>query len=129
MVPLLGASFLVVVAIVLLLALKAPARIQQVLVVSHESMAHVRNKDLSDDEKEKLMQQSSLRMFGLFFVIMAIFAVAFLAPTAVLWGLDKAGVLSLQAVLDFAISIPFLVGTTVVGTAVWLVVRALRKKA
>ena len=129
MVPLLGALFIVVVATWLLLALKAPARVQQVLVVSTASMGHVRNPDLSDDEKEKLMQSHSLQLFGLFFTIMAIFGVAFLAPVVVLWGLDKMGLLSLDAVLAYAISIPFLVGTTVVGVGAWLVVRLVRKKA
>ena len=129
MVPLFGALFIVAVAIWLLLALKTPARVQQVLAVSQASMGHVRDPDLSDDEKEKLMQSHSLQLFGLFFAIMAIFAVAFLAPVAVLWGLDWLGLLSLDAVLAYAVSVPFLVGTTVGGVAAWLVIRLLRKKA
>jgi hypothetical protein len=126
-VSLAGAVFIVVAAVWLALALKAPAHVREALIVSRQGMAALQDRALSDDDKEALMQKQSLQLFRLFFLILAVFAVAIGAPVVVLWGLGELGVLSFDEVIRTSISVKFLVGCTVIGTLLAFAVRARRK--
>lgn len=127
MVSLAGAVFIVVAAVWLALALKAPARVREALDVSRDGMSALQDRSLSDDDKEALMQKQSLRLFRLFFLILAVFTIAIGAPVAVLWGLGRLGLLSFDDVIRTSISVKFLVGCTLVGTLLAFAVRARRK--
>ncbi len=127
MASLAGAVFIVVAAVWLALALKAPARVREALDVSREGMTALQDRSLSDDDKEALMQKQSLRLFRLFFLILAVFVIAIAAPVVVLWGLGKLGVVSFDDVIRTSISVKFLVGCTLVGTLLAFAVRARRK--
>ena len=127
MASLAGAVFIVVAAVWLALALKAPARVREALDVSRDGMSALQDRSLSDDDKEALMQKQSLRLFRLFFLILAVFTIAISAPVAVLWGLGRLGLLSFDDVIRTSISVKFLVGCTLVGTLLAFAVRARRK--
>ncbi len=92
-----------------------------VFKVSQDSLAIVRDPSLSDEEKEKAMQQSSKKLFALFFIILFIGGVAIFVPIGLIWLLDKAGLFNLQSAIARTLSWQFiLAGTIVIMTAMWI---------
>lgn len=112
-----GAVFLVVALVILLRVFGLVDRSREVLRVTQESLAVVRNPDLSDAKKEKALQRNSLRLFKLFLVLSAGGAAALVLPLAVVWGGDRLGWISLGAVIDVTLSPVFLIGSAVFATA------------
>jgi hypothetical protein len=125
---LLGAIFIVVAFVGLIFVFRAPAHLKRALAVSQEAAAVLRNPEATDDDKEKAAQRSSVQLFGQFFLIMASFAGALLAPVGVIWLLDLAHILSLQAVLAQTMSVTFLVACTVIGCAIAFALPRLRAR-
>lgn len=72
------------------------------------------------------MQQHALALGGSFLQIAGGAVVALAVPTAVLWMLDRADVLSLSATLATLASWRFLVGATVVFAGVHMIRRRMR---
>jgi len=73
------------------------------------------DKQLSDLDKEKAMQQHSLAFFRSFFLILLGCTAALGLPFALVWGLGLTGAVSLDHTLEITLSWPFLVGSTVAG--------------
>jgi hypothetical protein len=113
-----GAVFIVVAATSLALAFRAPAHVTRVLAASRRAADVLRDASLTDDEKEKHAQRASGELFMLFLLIAASFAGALLIPVGVIWLAQKAGLVSMEAVLAMTISPVFLVACTVVGCAI-----------
>lgn len=120
------AIFLVAAFVWLVFLFRAPSHLKRVLVISQEAAAVLRNPAASDDEKEKMAQRSSVKMFGMFFLILLSFAGALLAPVAVIWLLSLTHLVSFQAVMAMTMSVTFLVTCTVLGCAWWLLWPRLR---
>ena len=114
---LIGALFIVAAFVWLLMVFRAPSHVKRVLAVSQEAAAALQAANATDEEKERAAQQSSLKLFGLFFLILISFSGAVLAPVAVLWVLDRLHLVSLKAILATTMSVTFLVTVTVVGCA------------
>jgi hypothetical protein len=110
-----GGVFLVVAFVWLLFVFRAPAHLKQVLAVSQEASAILRDSTATDDAKEQMAQKCSVKLFGLFLLIVLTFVGALLAPVAVLWVLDFLHLISLPAVIHMTTSVTFLVTCTVVG--------------
>ncbi len=114
------------IALVVLFALglkgfKVISSSRQVISLSKTVMSTLQDKSMTDLEKEKVMQKYSLEFFKFFLIILLGCAAAVGIPLALIWLADLMGWVSLQAVLDLTLSIPFLVLTTVLATfAVWL---------
>lgn len=89
-----------------------------VLQLSGQVAAMLRDKSLSDLDKEKAMQRHSLGFFKGFCLITLGGAAALLVPFALVWLLDLAGLVSLEEALRVTMEWPFLIGATVVGIAV-----------
>lgn len=79
---------------------------------------------LSDREKEQRMQQQSLAMFRLFFLILLGSAGALGVPVAALYGLDAIGWVHADPVISVTLSWPFLVAALVFFTVLYLVRRS-----
>jgi hypothetical protein len=90
----------------------------------HTSRAafHVINdSELADERKESLLQKYSLSLLKSFLDLSVRGAAAILIPIVALWIVDVAGILSFNAVLDLALSWPFLIGGLAASIAVsWL---------
>lgn len=84
-----------------------------VVSVALDSLEVIGSPKLSDEEKESKLQSSSKKLFGLFFVLACGGAIAFLIPIGFLWLVDKTGLLSLSAVLDTTVSLPFIIVSTI----------------
>ena len=107
-----GAIFLVIGFIFILKISRLVDKSTRVIDISKRAIAELRNTELSDDAKESAMQSHAKQLVGLFFLITigGIAAVCF--PIAVIWGLDRLKLVSIDAVLDVALSWPFVVATT-----------------
>jgi hypothetical protein len=82
--------------------------------VAREALRDLGNADLDDDAKEVLMRRHSLAFGRQFLRITGSTVVALGVPLALLWLLDRAGVVSLSRVLATLSSWQFLVGATLV---------------
>ena len=118
----LGALFMVILFAVLLEVLGVVDRAREVVATSQTAMSALRNPDLSDDEKERTMQQSSVTMFKLLFFLVVGTAAAILIPLAVVWVAEQAGLVTVGAVLDLFLRWDFLIGSSLLGIAVYLAV-------
>jgi hypothetical protein len=109
-----GALFLVVGFIFILKISELVEKSTRVIGISKQAVADLRNSELSEDEKELAMQTHSKRLLGLFFLITIGGVAAVFLPYAIIWGLDTLDLISLDGVMNVALSWPFITATTVV---------------
>ena len=123
----LGAIFLVVGFIVMLKLLGLVERSRRVVATSKEALAALSDKELDDGQKEAAMQTHA-KSLGLNFVLLAAgFAMALLGPAGVIWLLDRAGVLSFDAVISAAFSLELIFGGTLL-TVIFLWVDSRKRR-
>ena len=116
-----AALFLVVAFMALLGAFGVPARAGAAVARSRAAIADLRNRALSDLDKEQAMQAHSRALFGLFLVITALSALALLLPSLLVWLGAVAGWYGFEAALDATLSWPILLGACVLGCGLyWL---------
>ena len=100
------------------------ARALAALTVARETMAVIADKTLDDEEKEPLVQQAALRLFGQFGLITLTGIVVLAVPGVVMWGGDLIGLAPFAAVSDFLLSWEVIIAATMAILAVvWLVRR------
>ncbi|HSG97433.1 MAG TPA: hypothetical protein VLA11_05540 [Woeseiaceae bacterium] len=109
-----GALFLVIGFIVILKIAGLVERSTRVIAISKQAVAVLRDEDMSDDEKENLMQSHAKQLAGLFFLLTIGGLAAVFLPFALIWAFDQAGLISVDSVLAVALSWPFITVTTVV---------------
>ena len=102
---------------------KVIATSRQALATSQRVVGTLRDPTMTDLQKEKAMQASSLELFKCFALILLGCALALAVPFAIIWLLDLAGLVSLDAVLALTLSIPFLLATTVIAIVVIFLIR------
>ena len=110
-----GAIILVVGFLVLIQLLGVTNKSKYVVRIALHSMKIIGSSHLSDEQKESKLRKNSLRLFGLFFILVSGGAIAILIPLVVLWLGDRLGYLSLSAVLATTVSPVFLFISTVIA--------------
>ena len=88
-----------------------------------KAVAAMRDDALADEEKERIVQQSAVRLMTRFATITLIGAVVLAAPVGVLLALDAFGVASFNAAVDLSLSWEVITGTCIAAAVVWLVRR------
>lgn len=121
-------SFLLAVLVVVVFALvlerlELPARARETGRRAQESLDVLRDASLADRQKEEALQEHARRLFGLLRILAGGSLLALGLPLGGVWLLEQAGVSSLDAVLGVLERPDFLLGTTAVGIAGYLVVR------
>lgn len=119
-----GAIFLVIGFIVILKVSRLVDKSTRVINISRQAVAILRDSEMSDEDKESAMQSHAKQLIGLFFLITIGGVAAVVLPVVMIWGLDRLGLISLDAVLGVALSWPFIVATTVVIIVALLIRRA-----
>jgi hypothetical protein len=120
-----AAILLVLGFIAVLKVLKVVENSARVISITNRAVADFRSNELDDDAKETAMQTHAKHLFVLFFLItLGGFAAVFI-PLAVVWGLDRLQLLSLDGVLQAALSWQFIAASTV---AVGLILFAKRSR-
>jgi hypothetical protein len=109
-----GALFLVIGFIVILKIAGLVERSTRVIAISKQAIAVLRDEGMSDDEKESLMQGHAKQLAGLFFFLTIGGLAAVFLPFALILVFDQAGWLSVDSVVEVALSWPFITATTVV---------------
>ena len=92
-------------------------RALQAVRASRGAFGVMNDPELTDDRKESLLQEYSLSLLKSFLDLLIRGAASIAIPVGMLWGLEFAGILSFQAVLDLTLSWPFLLGSSVVSIA------------
>lgn len=113
MISLLSAAFIVICFIILLQLFGVIDKSHDVVIISRQSFSVITNSDLSDEDKETILQNDTKRLFGLFVALVSGGAAAFFLPIGVLWLCDQVGLLSLELVLSAAVSPLFIIISTI----------------
>jgi len=126
---LLVASAVVVVFLVVCLALRIVDVARAVNRTAAAAFAGMRDPALDDDAKERAARTAALALFKAFLAILWRGGVALVASIALLEGADLAGLAPAAAVMRQLESWPFIMGATVVLTALYAVVARRRRPA
>lgn len=92
---------------------------RRVLAVVEQAYSTLTDDALDEDAKESALQKHAVQSLGLFAWLIAGAAGALGLPLAVIWLVDELGWLDGDAVLEVAVSWPFLLVTLVGGILVW----------
>lgn len=95
--------------------LRVPARAQAVAARSRQALTDMRSKSLSEIEKEHAVQAHARSLFGSFFVITLLSAIALGIPVGLIALLASYDVVDFDAVMAATLSLPILIAATVIG--------------
>jgi hypothetical protein len=115
MMPWLAAGFLVLGFVALARLLRMIERSTEVFAISRRSFDVIRDSSLSDDDKEATLQRNALQLFRLFFLLTLAGLAAVFLPLGLVWCADRLAWISLQEVMDVALSPIFLIGSGVLA--------------
>jgi hypothetical protein len=107
-----AATFLVLGFIAVLKVLKVVENSARVIRITNQAVVDFRSSELDDDAKETAMQGHARCLFVLFFLVTVGGVAAIFVPLAVIWGLDRMQLLSLDSVLRATLSWQFIVAST-----------------
>jgi hypothetical protein len=122
------AAFVVLSFAVALERFRITERARAIVDSARDSLAVFRDPTLDDAEKERLTQKSALSIFALTGTIAALAIAALLAPLAVVWILDRAGLAAISDVFDLLESPLFLLAASAVGVGAFLLSRAVGRR-
>jgi hypothetical protein len=94
---------------------------------ARKATAVLQNSALDDLAKEKAMQSAAIELFKLLGLLTGGSIIAVALPIAAVWLADAAGVLSFDAVMAMLIRWEFLLAATVIGFAVFFLLRRISK--
>lgn len=120
---LLLAALVVVAFCVLIERLNVAGIAREVVERTRRSLEALRDSDLDDAAKERLLRGNSLRLFGSFGTIVAVTTSSLLLPLSGVWALDRAGLAAFPEVMEILQRLDFLVAASVVGACVYYVSR------
>ena len=115
MIDWIAAAFLFISFILLVRVFGLVQKSQQVLTITRQAMEIVGNKNMDDDEKEKALRRHSLKLFGLFGLLLTGGAAAVFLPIGILWLADRAGWLALEPVFERVLSPVFLISAGLIS--------------
>lgn len=119
-----GAIILVIGFIVLIKYLKVFEKSSKVLIIAKQSIVIISDSKSSDLQKEIAMQKNAKELLLLFLIITLGSFIALAIPSALVWLMELAGVLSFQSVIDTTLSWAFIVGSIIISVVVmWLMGR------
>jgi hypothetical protein len=95
---------------------------RRVLTTAHRGMTAMRDPALNDDAKEQAARQAAVGLFSGFLSITLRSIIAVLASAAVIYGADLMGLVPASAAIDRLASWEFIIATTVVLTAGYVIV-------
>jgi hypothetical protein len=103
-------------------ALRLVAVARRIVETARQSVKTMRDPAVDDEAKEKAAQQAAIALFGGFLSITLRSLVAVLASAAVVYAADLVGFVPAPVAIDLLASWEFIVATTAVLTAAYVVV-------
>jgi len=125
MADLLGASLVVVGFAILAHYVGLVPRTTEVVAIAREAIAVLKDPQMDDEVKERVMQRNAILLFKLLGLLLLGSAVALSVPIAMIWLAERVGLLSLDSSLDMLLRWDFILAVTIVGLAVYLGLRRL----
>lgn len=119
----LGATFVAIGFAILAHWVGLVSKSREVFEVSRTAAKILGDRSMGGEDKEKLLQNHSLRLFALLGTLLAGSAMSLLVPFGILWLIDLAGYPLLDQTVSMLQRGEFLVGATVAGFAVFYVLR------
>jgi len=110
-----GATFLVVCFIILMQRLGMIKNSHKVVTIARNSLSVIKSSELSDEDKEQVLQKEAGRLLWLFLVLAGSGAAALLIPLLILWLGDQLEIISLQPIFTTLMS-PLFIGVSTVLT-------------
>jgi hypothetical protein len=117
---LVGASCVVIFFTVLIYLLGIIQKTRQTIEISQKAVEIIRDPSISDEQKQQLVQASSLKLFSLLGMLVIFTAVAILIPVGIIWVAELVGLVSLDGVLRLMVRWEFVTAATILGIAVYL---------
>lgn len=111
----LGATFVAVVFLAVIFLFRLGGTAKKTLVDAQSAMAIIRDKELSEEEKERQTQRLAFVLMSRFLWLSLGGLTACLLPFAILWGAEQLVLVSVNEVLATLVSIEFLATSTVLG--------------
>ena len=118
-----AASFLVLGICAVAMVLRLAKRVAHAQQIMFGALAGMRDKSMSDRQKEKAMLRASGRMLLATVVVVGCMGRCIAIPVGLVWLAEQGGLVSLEATLDKTLEWRFLLLATVVVTAAWLLLR------
>ena len=116
-----AACFIVMAFLVIMRLLGVVSRVDEVMQSSRGALADLRNKNLSDVEKERRMRAHALRLLVLFTILTLSLVAAAAVPLGLVGLVDLAGLIALGAVFELLASWEFLLATVGLTVGVLLI--------
>ena len=116
-----AACFIVMAFLVITRLLGVVPRVGEVVQSSRGALADLRNKNLSDVEKERAMRAHALRLLVLFTILTLSLVAAAAVPLGLVRLADLAGLVVLGAVFELLVSWEFLLATVGLTVGVLLI--------
>ena len=98
-------------------------RSQDVVEHARHAIAVLQDSSRDDRDKEQALQRTALKLFALLGQLVLGSATALLVPMAILWSIDIAGIPLLHETLLMLQRWEFLVGASVIGGVIYVVLR------
>jgi hypothetical protein len=125
---LLGAILVVVVFAWLIYVFGLVQTAKRALAIGRCAAQTLANNELSDAEKEKIMQSSSLSLFGLLGMLLLSTSGALLIPIGFIWFAQMASLVTLDGVIGWLSRWDFVAGASVVGIIIYVALVRWSKK-
>ncbi|NEP86713.1 MAG: sulfotransferase [Okeania sp. SIO2C2] len=116
-----GATLFVVGFLILVQSFQLVEKSKKTTAMGGRSLDIIRSSQLSEEEKESLLQKNAKDLFGLFFILAFGGIVSVILPLGLLWLAEKLGWLSLDAVFKTLLSPVFLILSTILAVVVLFV--------
>lgn len=94
-------------------------RTKQAIAISREALETIGDSGMTDLQKERFLQSSSLRLFKLLGQLVVGSVCALFIPLGVVWAGQLGGLVALDAVIEILFRWDFIVGASVVGVVVY----------
>ncbi|MEX0727695.1 MAG: sulfotransferase [Planctomycetaceae bacterium] len=114
MIPWVAAGLLVICLMALLQRFELVAKSRDVVAVSRQSLAVIRDAALTDDAKQSALQHNARRLFGLSFLITVGGAAAVAFPAGLLWLCDRGGFVGWDETIAASLHPVFIIATIAV---------------
>lgn len=117
---LLGSIAVVFLFIVLIYVLRVVSTAREAITLASDAVRIMRDPSIDDEIKENQLQRRSLRLFAQLALLIAGFSAALALPLAMIWLLERAAVVSLEAVTTILLRWDFIALSSVTCVGIYL---------
>lgn len=118
-----GAYFVVIGFVLLMYKFKLIDRSIEVISNTKEALNVLRDNELDDENKEKILQRSAIRMFSLLAILIFGSIISLSLPLFIVWLVSEFQIFTFNGVLNTLVQWKFIGYSTLIGILMYFVVR------